>query len=188
MTGLFHKHAHFSQNILAMMHFINISPYQFMQLDLAEKILKELRIKNIPSPKMEIEMTESMLMEDTCETIKILQSLSEAGLKLSIDDFGTGYSSLSYLTKFPITTLKIDRSFVIDLPDKKNAVSVCVAIIQLAHSLGLKVIAEGVETKEQLAFLKEHNCEVVQGYYFAKPMSISDFKVWEKEFLNKYKA
>ncbi len=101
----------------------------------------------------------------------MLHSLKALGVRISIDDFGTGYSSLSYLKRFPIDTLKIDRSFVIDLPGDQNAASIARAVIAMAHGLQLKVVAEGVENAEQLAFLVENSCDEVQGYYFSRPLT-----------------
>ncbi len=122
-------------------------------------------------------------MRDADETITSLRRLKEAGLSLAVDDFGTGYSSLAYLKRFPIDALKIDRSFVSELKAVGDDISICAAIIALAHSLGLKVIAEGVENEEQLELLKRYACDEVQGYYLAKPQSASDVA----EFITAYR-
>jgi EAL domain-containing protein (putative c-di-GMP-specific phosphodiesterase class I) len=123
---------------------------------------------------IELEITESSLMANPQEATRTLEFLKSLGLALSIDDFGTGYSSLSYLKRFPLDALKVDRSFVRDITTDANDAAITLAVISMAHSLGLKVIAEGVETSEQLAFLAEHRCDQVQGYYFARPLPGAD--------------
>ena len=123
-------------------------------------------------------------MRDADETIITLRKLKEAGLTLTVDDFGTGYSSLSYLMKFPIDALKIDRSFVTDLNETGDNVSICAAIVALAHSLGLKVIAEGVETSEHQRILKMLLCDEIQGYYFSKPVDA----IAAAKFINDFRA
>lgn len=129
-------------------------------------------------PKMlELEITESLLMRDIEATIDDLNRLKEFGVDLSVDDFGTGYSSLSYLKRFPIDTLKIDRSFVLDLHRDSDDAAICAAILAMARKLDLKVIAEGVELEEQLDFLRLHNCDQIQGYLFSKPLAGKDFEV-----------
>lgn len=119
---------------------------------------------------LELEITEGILMENVSANVKLLQNIQQAGINLAIDDFGTGYSSLSYLKRFPINLLKIDRSFVHDLPGEGEAF--ITAIIAMAHSLGLAVVAEGIETAEQLQLLKNASCDIAQGYYFARPMPV----------------
>jgi EAL domain-containing protein (putative c-di-GMP-specific phosphodiesterase class I) len=123
---------------------------------------------------LELEITEGILMENTDEVIETLHKLKEMGLEISIDDFGTGYSSLSYLKQFPIDSLKIDRSFVMDIAADLDDAAIVTAIIALAHSLRMKVIAEGVEDAEQLAFLTEQGCDQYQGFYFSKALAASD--------------
>ncbi|MEW7982433.1 MAG: EAL domain-containing protein [Candidatus Sedimenticola endophacoides] len=120
---------------------------------------------------VEFEVTEGHIMESPEEAIKMLGRLHEIGIRIALDDFGTGYSSLAYLKSLPITKLKIDQSFVSDLPDDAEDVAICRAVIALAESLGLEILAEGVERKEQVDFLLENGCEHFQGYYYAKPMS-----------------
>jgi EAL domain-containing protein (putative c-di-GMP-specific phosphodiesterase class I) len=117
-----------------------------------------------------LEITESELIEDVEETIKTLRQLSELGIEISIDDFGTGYSNLSFLKRYQINTLKIDRSFVRDIPDDPDDTAIIDAILVMAHALGLQVIAEGVENEQQLAYLALHGCTRFQGFYFSKPL------------------
>ena len=153
---------------------INLSGQQFYHSDVHHNVVRAIAEASIPPHLLELELTESMLMRDADETIASLRRLKEAGLSLAVDDFGTGYSSLAYLKRFPIDALKIDRSFVSELKAVGDDISICAAIIALAHSLGLKVIAEGVENEEQLELLKRYACDEVQGYYLAKPQSASD--------------
>ena len=120
---------------------------------------------------LEIELTESLVMADVDHAIGILRELKALGVKLSIDDFGTGYSSLSYLKRFPIDVLKIDRSFVNDITTDPDDAAIVASIISLAHSLRLTVIAEGVETEAQLAYLQQHDCDQIQGYFFSRPVT-----------------
>ncbi|MHB1672294.1 MAG: EAL domain-containing protein, partial [Acidiferrobacter sp.] len=129
---------------------------------------------------LELEVTESMLMDDMEKTIVTLKTLHKMGLRLAIDDFGTGYSSLSYLKRFPINTLKIDQSFVRDITHDSDDAALAAVIITLGHSLGLTVMAEGVETKEQLAFLRNAQCDEMQGYYYSRPLSAEAMTHWLK--------
>ena len=123
---------------------------------------------------IDLEITESVLMEDIDRTIPALQKLKDSGFRIAIDDFGTGYSSFSYLTKIPLDTIKIDRSFIKDMVSHAGQKSIVSTIILLAHALGLKVIAEGVETEDQRKHLLDMGCDKLQGYLFAKPMSASE--------------
>jgi diguanylate cyclase (GGDEF)-like protein len=159
---------------------INLSGRQFMQADLVNMVQQVLTETGVNPKNLELELTESMLMADAEQTIEKLHSFRALGLSLSIDDFGTGYSSLAYLKKFPIQTLKIDRSFVRDLGSSADDNAIVKATIAMASSLNLKVIAEGVENHSQLNVLKGFDCEEVQGFFFAKPMSSSDFSVYMK--------
>jgi diguanylate cyclase (GGDEF)-like protein len=170
---------------------VNLSPLQFQRPEILTLIVNILKEEGVDPKLIELEMTEGLLMEQTDDSIAILSAFSNAGFRISIDDFGTGYSSLAYLRKFPLNHLKIDRSFVKDLPDDMDATSVSEAIINLAHGLRLEIVAEGVETAEQLQFMIDHQCRFVQGYFFAKPMSVPSFITWLKdmdvsEFLGKY--
>ena len=126
--------------------------------------------------KIVLELTESMMMSDAESSIALLASLKALGPSLSIDDFGTGYSSLAYLKRFPLDELKIDRSFVIGLAKDETDASIVRAIIALAHSLEFRVVAEGVETEEQLAALRRLGCDVFQGYFFSRPLPAEEFE------------
>lgn len=148
---------------------MNLSGKQFSHSDVHRVVMRAIHDHGIEPWKLELELTESELMRDADGTIATLQRLKDAGLSIAVDDFGTGYSSLSYLKKFPIDALKIDRSFVTELDAADDDQSICGAIIALAHSLGLKVIAEGVETARHRDLLKELGCDEMQGFYFARP-------------------
>ncbi len=155
---------------------VNFSARQFWQEDLLDKIerlVKELRIE----PKnLELELTESLIMPNAEETIETLRALKKTGICISVDDFGTGYSSLSYLKRFPIDILKIDQSFIYDIGEDNEDMTLVSAIIAMAHKLNLKVVAEGVETEQQLDFLTLHQCDYAQGYLFGKPIPAAAFK------------
>ncbi|XXM73338.1 sensor domain-containing protein [Lysinibacillus sphaericus] len=147
---------------------INISPKQFQQEQLADMIREYLYKYGIPAECLEIEITEGA-MQDTQQTLTLLKKLKELGVFISVDDFGTGYSSLNYLKRFPIDILKIDQSFVREIGSSQKDSAITTTIIHLAHSLGMEVIAEGVEKEGQVHFLKEANCQKAQGFYFSKP-------------------
>jgi diguanylate cyclase (GGDEF)-like protein/PAS domain S-box-containing protein len=173
-TGLQHQFwRNHGQPILRMS--VNISSRQFRQENLVTKIKHIIEQTNMDPTLLELELTESILVQETDIARKIFYELKEMGIQLAIDDFGTGYSSLSYLKHFPIDKLKIDQSFVRDIPNDKNDMSITRAIIALAHSLRLTVIAEGVETKEQQAFLKSAKCDEIQGYLIGRPLPEKDF-------------
>ena len=159
---------------------INLSARQFADENLVEKISNILSETELNPAKLELEITESIIMKDVKKNVKKLIRLKKLGVKFSVDDFGTGYSSLNYLKEFPIGTLKIDRSFVDQLPSDKDDIAIVKSIIDLAHNLNLNVIAEGVENIEHLEFLEENHCDRIQGYYFGRPMS----RVELIEFLN----
>src|SRR6185436_5257663 len=130
-----------------------------------------LRETGLPPGALELELTEGTLMTQSAENVSILERLAGMGVELAVDDFGTGYSSLSYLQRFPIHTLKIDQSFVSGIGQDANDTAIVTAVIAMANSLGLKVVAEGVETSSQVAFLKQHGCLAAQGFYYSEPLS-----------------
>lgn len=154
---------------------VNLSAVQFRQKNLGEIIKDVLHESGLAPSGLELEITEGIVMQDAEAAILLLEDMKAMGLKLSVDDFGTGYSSLSYLKRFPIDKFKIDQSFVHDLATDTDDAVIVSTIISMAHSLKLKVIAEGVETAEQLAFLKQQGCDEIQGYYFSKPVSAEEF-------------
>jgi diguanylate cyclase (GGDEF)-like protein/PAS domain S-box-containing protein len=160
---------------------VNISARQFSDGQLGTRIATILKETGLPPACLELELTESILMREVSEAMQILAGLKNLGLSIAVDDFGTGYSSLNYLKQFPIDVLKIDRTFVDGLPSGEQDAQIARAIIAMAHSLNLAVIAEGVETHEQLDFLREHGCDEVQGYLFGRPMQASRF---EAQFSN----
>lgn len=153
---------------------INLSGRQFRDKELIKDISSILNETKVAAKYISLEITESMLIDNIEKGVETLKCLSEMGIHISIDDFGTGYSSLSYLKRFPINTLKIDRSFVHDIVTDKNDHTIVTAIIAMAHSLGIDVIAEGIETKEQLRLLIAQKCNHYQGYYFSKPVPVSE--------------
>lgn len=160
---------------------VNISARQFSDGQLGTRIATILKDTGLAPACLELELTESILMREVSEAMQILAGLKNLGLSIAVDDFGTGYSSLNYLKQFPIDVLKIDRTFVDGLPSGEQDAQIARAIIAMAHSLNLAVIAEGVETHEQLEFLREHDCDEVQGYLFGRPMPAARF---EAQFSN----
>lgn len=154
---------------------VNLSARQFRETSLTSQIMDILNTTGLNAELLELELTESMLVENADEAIQALWALKGIGISLSIDDFGTGYSSLSYLKRFPIDSLKIDQSFVRDIPDSNDDMSITKAIISMGRSLELKLVAEGVETYDQAAFLRANGCHVAQGYLFSKPVSADEF-------------
>jgi diguanylate cyclase (GGDEF)-like protein/PAS domain S-box-containing protein len=159
---------------------VNISAQQFQQKNFKESLMQILGNTGLAPHFLDLEITESAIMENAESMLEKLHSLKEIGLHLSIDDFGTGYSSLSYLKHFPIDKLKIDRSFVQDITDDSNSYAIIETIINMGHNLKLKVIAEGVETAEQLATLQELQCDEIQGFYFSRPIAPQDFATFAK--------
>lgn len=156
---------------------VNLSSQHFRPgTNLIEFVSKVLKETNTEPSHLELELTESIIMQNAEYTIQVLSQLQEIGVKVAIDDFGTGYSSLSYLKHFPVNILKIDRCFVQDITTDRHDATISLAIIDLAHSLSLKVIAEGVETAEQMQFLKDHGCDQFQGYFFSPPLPASEFE------------
>jgi len=149
---------------------VNISGRQLRQADIVDRILRILMETDMPPHLLDVELTESMLMDNTDATIQKTERLREVGIHISIDDFGTGYSSMSYLKRFPISNLKIDRSFIHDIPEDLDDVAITRAIIALGNSLKINLIAEGVETTEQLEFLRDNACTQVQGFLISRPL------------------
>jgi len=155
---------------------VNLSARQFSAPDLIEGLEQVLLDTGLEPKYLEIELTESLFMSDVTPAVELLHRMKALGVNLSIDDFGTGYSSLSYLSRFPIDVLKIDRSFVADITRDANDEAIVTSIIALAHNLKLAVIAEGVETAEQLDYLRRHGCDEMQGYYFSRPVAAAEFE------------
>ncbi|MEN8264724.1 MAG: EAL domain-containing protein, partial [Nitrospirota bacterium] len=152
---------------------VNFSVRQFQHNNLLETVEKIIQETKMPARFLDIEITESIATEENC--IKVLHELSAMGAQISVDDFGTGYSSLSYLKQLPINTVKIDKSFIRDISEEHNAEGIVKAIIAMAHSLRMKVIAEGVEKEEQRSFLQSYHCDEMQGYFFSPPVSEKGF-------------
>jgi diguanylate cyclase (GGDEF)-like protein/PAS domain S-box-containing protein len=158
------------EGLLAVPIAVNVSAVQFRQEAFPKFIGRMLQETGLAPKYLELELTESLLLSNADVTFSVLQRLKSMGLKLAIDDFGTGYSSLSYLKQFPVSKLKIDRSFIRDVAENPDDGAIASAIIGMAKSLNLKVSAEGVETEAQMSFLREHHCDEIQGYYFSKPL------------------
>ena len=154
---------------------VNVSPRQFRQDDIVATIAEALEQSDLDPRYLQIELTEGLAMHDAEKYVAMLGRISALGVQIAVDDFGTGYSSLSYLKRFPVDHLKVDRSFVRDLPADADDAAIVQAIIALGHKLGLKVVAEGVETAEQFDYLRRSACDEMQGYYFSKPLIASDF-------------
>jgi len=163
---------------------VNLSGRQFKGGNLATDIRRLLKRNGMPAANLELEITESMLMEDTQLATLTLKELSQMGISLAIDDFGTGYSSLSYLKQFPLNVLKIDSSFIRDLTTDKEDAAIVDAIMALSESLGLTVVAEGVETEEQLDYLKHHHCQRAQGYLLSRPLDKAGFMQLVQQTVN----
>jgi EAL domain-containing protein (putative c-di-GMP-specific phosphodiesterase class I) len=154
---------------------VNVSAVELRAKDFVLGVSDILTETGLEPHYLELELTETFLMEDSTSTSVVLQALKEMGVQLALDDFGTGYSSLSYLKRFPIDTLKIDQSFVRDLTTDADDASIVTAVISMGKSLHMGVVAEGVETREQLAFLQEQSCPEGQGYYFSRPVVAEEF-------------
>jgi diguanylate cyclase len=164
---------------------VNLSASQFRDSGLLDGIRRALDDAGLDARYLEVELTESAVMSDPEKSISILEQLSSMGVLVSVDDFGTGYSSMSYLRRFPIDKLKIDRVFIDEIVSRPEDASIVRAIISLAHSLRLKVVAEGVETRAQLDFLKAAGCDEYQGYHFSKPLPAADFERLVRESCSK---
>ena len=154
---------------------VNVSPSQLLSANFEMSVMRCLEETGLEAKNLEIEITEEVLASEHEVCFSVLDSLRQQGISIAIDDFGTGYSSLSYLNKYPISKLKIDRSFVTEIESNPNNHAIVSAIIALSHNLGISVIAEGIETKEELAVLEKLDCEIGQGYYFSKPLEVKDF-------------
>ena len=156
---------------------VNVSSVQFKSGDFIERIELALKDTGLDAKYLEIELTESCLMDDVTKNIDLLHEIKKIGVSIAIDDFGTGYSSLGYLKKFPIDTLKIDRSFITNVQDRRGGdnAAIVTAIMALSHSLRLDVVAEGVETAQELSYLHELGCKTIQGFLFSKPLTVDEF-------------
>ena len=152
-----------------------MSARQFQDADLVHKVEKIIHETGLPGEALRLEITENIAISNTEHTKKVLEELEKLGIRTSIDDFGTGYSSLSYLKNFPLNVLKIDQSFIKDLQVNEKNKSLVVAILSMARSMGLEVVAEGVEKDEQLNFLRSQSCDNVQGFLLSHPLPASDF-------------
>ncbi|MBN2231774.1 MAG: EAL domain-containing protein, partial [Deltaproteobacteria bacterium] len=157
---------------------VNISPMQFKRGDLVETIRLALEASRLEARYLELELTESVIMHDTEETLKMVRQLKRLGVRLAIDDFGTGYSSLAYLKRFAVDKLKIDRCFVRDITHNADDAAIVRAIIQMAKSLGIVTVAEGVEDRETLVLLKDLGCDIVQGFLFSMALNAADFAIF----------
>jgi len=163
---------------------VNVSGRQFRRGNLIQIISEALQTTSTPPGALEIEVTESLFMDETSDATDVLQELRQMGLKVTIDDFGTGYSSMSYLRRLPMDSIKIDQSFIVDLVTDDNARAIAEVIITLAHTLRKIVVAEGVETVDQINLLRGWQCDVIQGYYFSMPLTPEQFA----EFMQKQSA
>jgi EAL domain-containing protein (putative c-di-GMP-specific phosphodiesterase class I) len=149
---------------------VNLSPRQFGDPNLLDDIRNALRDSGMPPSLLELEITESMVMQDLARTVRLLQQIKHLGITLAIDDFGTGYSSMAMVRELPIDALKIDRSFVREITTSSDDAAITTAIIAMAHALGLKVVGEGIETDAQREVLRRQGCDAMQGYLFSRPV------------------
>ncbi|OZC36063.1 diguanylate cyclase [Marinobacter vinifirmus] len=157
---------------------VNVSPRQFRDPGFTDAVMRALDASGLSAELLELEITERLILDNSIETADILRKLDRSGIRLTVDDFGTGYSALSYLKSYPFDTLKIDKSFIQDVLTENDDASLVRAIITMAHSLGLKVVAEGVEAEAQTHFLKEEHCDYSQGYFYSTPLPEQDFIQW----------
>jgi EAL domain-containing protein (putative c-di-GMP-specific phosphodiesterase class I) len=153
---------------------VNVSARQFCDPKLADLVVAVMADSHVDPRLVEIELTETAIMPDASASILTLESLESRGVSISIDNFGTGYSSLSYLARIPTKTVQIDRSFVCEVNSDEERAAIVRATIEMAHTLGIRVLAEGVETEEQLAFLSRYGCDMMQGYLFSKPLPLDE--------------
>ena len=154
---------------------INVSPAQLRHTGFIQHLRGALAANGTDPRRIELEITETQMMLDAIGSLKLLGELAEVGVKIAVDDFGTGYSSLSYLKRFPISTLKIDRTFITEMPHSREDVAIVDAILALSGSLGLSTVAEGIENREQARFLRNAGCHRFQGFFFARPMAAEQF-------------
>jgi EAL domain-containing protein (putative c-di-GMP-specific phosphodiesterase class I) len=155
---------------------VNLSPLQFKQPDLVDRIQGVLAALGLEGDGLKLEITEGVIMEDPTDAIEKMEGLKAAGIRISVDDFGTGYSSLNYLKRFPIDTVKIDKSFVEDLENNVSNQEIVKAIISMAHNIRIETLAEGVETVSQFDFLVNEQCRIIQGYLFSRPINAAGFE------------
>jgi EAL domain-containing protein (putative c-di-GMP-specific phosphodiesterase class I) len=166
-----------AQGLAAVTLAVNISSYQLRRCDIKTLVMQILHDTGFPADNLALEITETGLMDNQQQALSVLNSLHEQGIHLAIDDFGTGYSSLAHLKHFPIDSLKIDKTFIDDIPFSQDDCVITATIIDMAHHLGFKVLAEGVETPEQLTFLREHGCDSYQGSLYSVALSADDFRM-----------
>ncbi|MDP1925098.1 MAG: EAL domain-containing protein, partial [Thiobacillus sp.] len=171
-----------NDGLVPMVMAVNLSAVQFRHPHLPELVTQILDEEKLAPQYLELELTESVAMDDAPAAIAVMDRLHARGIRMSIDDFGTGYSSLSYLKRFKVYKLKIDQSFVRDISKDPEDRAIVAAIISLANSLGLQTIAEGVETEGQLAFLRDQGCDEVQGYYYSKPLTAESFAAFVRAY------
>ncbi|EKD71424.1 MAG: hypothetical protein ACD_46C00184G0004 [uncultured bacterium] len=152
---------------------VNISPKQFRHQDVAQIVADSLKESGLQPKWLEVEITETAVMDNADTAINKLNSISAMGVRISVDDFGTGYTSINYLRQFPVSVLKIDQTFIKGIPNNQNDLAITSAVIALGHNLGLEVVAEGVETAEQMQYLADHNCDLIQGYFLSRPLPAS---------------
>jgi EAL domain-containing protein (putative c-di-GMP-specific phosphodiesterase class I) len=155
---------------------VNLSPQQFHHKDIAATVASTLEETGFPPELLELELTETILIKREHDAVAKMDILRQQGIRLAIDDFGTGYSSLSYLKRFPLDVLKIDKSFVDEIPDQRDDMEIANTVIAIGHTLGFKVLAEGVETEDQLAFLSKQGCDLYQGYLKSPPLPSEEFE------------
>ncbi len=153
---------------------VNLSPLQFQESNFTETIIAGLADSGLDAALLEVEITENILIRDTATVIDVLHKLKELGVQIAMDDFGTGYSSLGYLQRFPFDRIKIDRSFINELSDGSGSAAIVGAVIALSKRLNMATTAEGIETREQLEYLRNEGCDEAQGYYFGRPMPAAD--------------
>jgi EAL domain-containing protein (putative c-di-GMP-specific phosphodiesterase class I) len=161
---------------------INLSAWNLQDPELPDMIRAKLEDYGVPPESLTLEITESAMMTDPVRAREVLIALDEMGVSLSIDDFGTGFSSLGYLKMLPVNDLKIDRSFVIDMLEDENDAIIVHSTIELAHNLGLRVIAEGVENQEAMLKLRQLKCDMAQGYFISRPLPANEFRLWLEEY------